>query len=505
MSRERRVKCDEAKPSCQRCIRSKRQCAGYIDNTASNKKLQAFKITYYVPQISSVYWKNGLSENLEEEYALDCFFYWNTNCFPSELTRPFRRQDILHEPAIRHAMVAMGILHEIYRYQITGRPETQRRIIAMQHYGKAIQSLLSRQKSDTFRTNRSKKTMSISLLACLLFVSLETSQGHYQSALAHLQSGFALFQGALSDEQQNPKDDSYVSAKILRSLFVRFMCQITHFDMPDCARFLVLAESADDYPTGFPGLEEARERFLAILIKILSRRQTRLLEKQIGLNDHGDHSLSQDQTISEELLELDRWIFSFNLYLTHGVPTSQVCDSYVLITCAFSLKFRLLMDSRAGEQTFGTTELDLTHIANLGDTLVTASPYPATCSTCPLHRIFNSTQNVPQDKMNNNPALKPSSHALFPFLGVFCSIFVSSAYSQNASIRRKAYDTVSKICRCGKGFDLGLTAYIASLLRPADSESIVTRSISHNPVFSQVLSEGCWKLLTVLHSFSDLR
>lgn len=505
MFRERRVKCDEAKPACQRCIGSKRQCAGYMDTTALYKKPQAFKITYYVPQISSVYWKNGISEDVEEEHALDCFFYWNSTCFPSELTGPFRQQYLLHEPAIRHAMVAMGILHEIYRYKIEGPFETQRRILAMQHYGKAIQNLLSRQHSDTHTTHRSKKTMSISLLACLLFVSLEASQGYYQSALAHLQSGFALFQGLSSNEQQNPKDDSYVSAEILRSFFVRFMCQITHFDFPDCARFLVLAESADEYPAGFPGLEEARESFLAILNKVLSRRHHRGCEKQPGY----DYGYDTDKSISEELLELDRWIFSFNLRLTYSVPTSQVCDSYVLVTCAFSLKFRLLMDSRATEQALETTELDLSHIPNLGDTLVKPSPNSATCSTCPLHRLFDGAQNIPQDKNDNNnsnPVSTCSGQSLFPFLSVFCSVFVSSMYSQNDSIRRKAYDTVSKICRCGKGIDLGLAVYIASLLRPTDKdESIITRSISHNPIFSQVLSEGCWRLLKVLHSFGNLR
>lgn len=489
------MKCDEAKPACQRCIRSKRQCTGYADINASNKKPRAFKITYYVPQISSVYWKNGLLEAVEEEHALDCFFYWTTKCFPSELTGPYRRQDILHEPAIRHAMVAMGIFHEIYRYQITGPPEMQRRIIAMQHYGKAIQSLLIQQNPDIY-TIDSKKTTSVSLLACLLFVSLESSQGHYQSALAHLQSGFALFQG-FSSEQENPEDDSYVSTKILRSLFVRLMCQITHFDMPDCARYLVLDESADKYSAGFPDLDEARESFLAILTKLLLRRRIRLFEKES--TNSGDDSL-----IQEELLSLDCWIYSFNLYLTHGVPTSQVCESYILATCAFSLKFRLLVDSRAGQQSSETSKFDLTHIANLGDTLVKASPDPVTCSTCPLHRIFDSNQKISQD--NNNPAIESSSHSLFPFLGVFCSIFVSSTYSQNASIRRKAYDTVSKICRCGKGFDLGLTAYIASLLRPVGSNPLtVARTFSQNPVFNQVLSEGCWKLLKVLHSLSDLR
>jgi hypothetical protein len=267
----------------------------------------------------------------------------------------------------------------------------------------------------------------------------------------------------------------------------------------------VLSESTDQYPAGFSDLEKARESFHAIMNRILARRQRRTFEKQLGY-DYGEDSKVTDQSITEELLELDRWIFSFNLYLTHGVPTSQVCDSYVLITCAFSLKFRLLTDSRTSVQASEATVMDLEHIANLGDTLVRASPDLVTCSTCPLHRIFNSTQNIPQDKNNiSNPALNSSSHSLFPFLGVFCSVFVSSAYSQNDSIRRKAYNTVSKICRCGKGFDLGLTAYIASLLRPADSETTLTRSISHNPVFNQVLSEGCWKLLTVLRSFSDFR
>lgn len=448
-----------------------------------------------------MYWKAGISEDIEEEHALDCFFYWNRKCFPPELTTPFQRQVILHEPAIRHAMVAMGVLHELYRYQITGPPERQRRILAMQHYGKAIRSLLSRQSSGIGTTDRSKKTMSTLLLACLLFVCLESSQGHYQSALAHLQSGFVVFQGVSSEEQQNPDGDSCVSAKILRSLFVRLMCQITHFDMSDCARFLVLEGSADSHSAGFPGLEDARERFLAILSRITSRRQARLSERNLGLNSHGDNSSIQKQIISEELLELDRWIFLFNLGLTHGVPISQICESCVLLICAFSLKFRLLMDYRAGEQNPETTELDLAHIANLGDSLVIASSDPVTSSTCPLHRIFNSTQNTPRAKNNNNRELKPSSHALFPFLGVFCSVFVSSTASQDASIRRKAYDTVSKICRCGKGFDLGFTTYIASLFRPADSGSIVTRSNSQNLVFSQVLSEGCWKLLTVLHSF----
>lgn len=498
------MKCDEAKPACQRCIRSKRECAGYTDITVSDIKPQAFKITYYVPQISSVSWKTGISEKLEEEHALDCFFYWNTKCFPSELTEPFRQQDILHEPAIRHAMVAMGILHEIRRYQITGPPETQRRIIAMQHYGKAIQSLISRQNSDTYTLDGSKKTKSISLLACLLFVALEASQGRHQSALAHLQSGFALFQGVLSDEQHTSENDSYVSERILRSFFVRYMCQITHFDLPDCARFLELSDSADEYSAGFPDLEVARESFLAILNKILSRRQTRHIKKQPGLNDYGD-DIQQNQSISDELLELDRWIFSFNLYLTHGVPTSQVCDAYVLATCAFSLKFRLLVESRAGEQASGTTEIDLTHIANLGDVFFKASPSPTTFSTCPLHQLFDGTNYISRDKNNNDcPTTNSTGSPLFPFLGVFCSIFVSSTYSQNDSIRRKSYDTVSKICRCGKGIDMGLAIYIASLLRPADKdESTFARSIDHSPVVSQALSEGCWKLLKVLHSFGN--
>ncbi|EED18318.1 hypothetical protein TSTA_120650 [Talaromyces stipitatus ATCC 10500] len=456
------------------CLRSNRHCAGYADVTELNKKPQSFKITYYVPHLPSVYWKNGVSEDFEQEHALYCFYVWTTQCFPSDLTGPFRRQDILHEPATRHAMIAMGILHEIYRYKITGPPATQQRIVAMQHYGKAIRSLLARQNSDTCSTDKNKKTMSISLLACLLFVGLEISQGHHESALRHLQSGFALFQGVLRDERESLVKELCVSESVLRSLFVRYMCQITHFDLPDCARFLSLFAGSEKGSAGFSDLDQARENFLDVLDKILSKRQTQGLRKEAGRN--------------EDLLEIDRWIFSFNLYLSHGIHTTQVCDFFILATCAFSLKFRLLMDSR-GAQESGTTEIDLTHIAKIGDALVKSSPDPTNCSTCPLHRFFDNTKDN-----------TTSGSGFFPILGPFCSIFVSSTYSQNDSIRRKAYDVVSTICSCGKGWDMGLTVYIATLFGPSDKQgSRSSRSVPHYPGF---LSEGGRRLLTALHSFN---
>jgi hypothetical protein len=447
-----------------------------------DKKPRAFNITYYVPNALS----GGISEDVEQEHALDCFYYWSVKCFPSELTVPFWQQDILHEPATRHAMMAMGILHEIYRHKMTGPPSTQRRIAAMQHYGKAIQSLLSQNGSAT-----SNNKMAISLLACLLFVCLEVSQGHYKSGLAHLQSGFKLFQGVVGNQQQTlQNNDLRASESILRSLFVRLMCQITHFDLVDCARFLGLLDVSTESSTWFANLGQARERFVAILSKVLSRRH--------AAEQNGD---AMDEILAEELLEIDQWILVFNIYLTHSNTVLQTCDCYILGICAFFLKFRLTMDSRLLARASDATEMDLAHIASLGDILFEASQSSTTMiaegtiSACPLHRFFLDDD----DDNDNDSTVSLSEQSLFPFISVFCSLFVSSIYSPDAAVRRKAQDTVSKICCCGKGWDQGLTVYIASLICPGDNRMFT----SDDSFYDDVISTDSRSLLGLLRLFNS--
>lgn len=457
-----------------------------------HKRARPFRITYYIPTECStdLSWKTGFAEDIEQEHALDCFYYWTQKNFPSELSEPFRQQDVLIEPAIRHAMMAMGILFEIYWHKITGPPETSRKIVAMQHYGKAIQSLLSRHQNCEVTSSRKDK-MSISLVACLLFVCLEVSQGHYKSGLAHLQSGFRLFQGVLNERQQRSQTDWYAPQKIIRSLFVRLMCQITHFDSVDCARFLSIIAEPDGHPKHFESLDQARQCFVEVVEKI-----------------HPGPQALDTQTNSRALSglnDLDQWILGFNLYLSHGISDSQTCDAYILAICAYALKYRLSMHSRIGQQFSVPTRMDLAHIAGLGDVFLpiptsqTAALGGNSSSTCPLHRLFDGKQDVLNE---NNRATSGQCH--FPFLGVFCSLFVSSKYSQDDMMRRKAQDTVSNFCHCGKGWDTGLSTYLVSMLCPAEKGSTPLVHSYHDSFFGRTISTGTRELLQTLRYFHGL-
>lgn len=70
-----------------------------------------------------------------------------------------------HEPAIKHAVIALGALHE--SCQVESREEPS--IFAMQQYGKAIGCLVKPLRG------RQKQAADVALISCVLFVSFEVS------------------------------------------------------------------------------------------------------------------------------------------------------------------------------------------------------------------------------------------------------------------------------------------------------------------------------------------
>lgn len=94
------------------------------------------------------------------------------------------------EPAILHAIIALGSLHEIYREGgavLLGNAEmSAKRQFALQQSNKAIGHLT---KPSTSSRPRSEEAI---LMSCLLFVCLETFQGNHNGALAHLESGLKI-------------------------------------------------------------------------------------------------------------------------------------------------------------------------------------------------------------------------------------------------------------------------------------------------------------------------
>lgn len=77
------------------------------------------------------------------------------------------------EPALKHAIIALGALHENFTYQ---EYDTTNKQFAITQYSKAIQSLRKSLASGA-------QQPLTALLTCILFVVFDSMQGSFESAL----------------------------------------------------------------------------------------------------------------------------------------------------------------------------------------------------------------------------------------------------------------------------------------------------------------------------------
>lgn len=130
----------------------------------------------------------------QERRAFEFFRYRTavemSGFFRSEFWDGLLLQASHSEPAILHAVIALGSLHGIYRegeaVLLGDAKMSAKRQFALQQSNKAIGHLT---KPSTSSGPRSEEAI---LMSCLLFVCLETFQGNHNGALAHLDSGLKI-------------------------------------------------------------------------------------------------------------------------------------------------------------------------------------------------------------------------------------------------------------------------------------------------------------------------
>ncbi|KAJ0165805.1 hypothetical protein CTA2_9946 [Colletotrichum tanaceti] len=170
----RRVKCDEARPACNRCVSTGRKCDGYVTPPtgayswgqllgarpppteaapdAELRQLAFFRRTV-APALSGV---------------LDSYFW-------THLVPQFARQ----QPAARHAMLAISSLYETFREDPLDR-SAEKNAFAVTHYNEAIKHL---------RTTTNQEAV---LFVCLLFVCIEMLRSRCQTAIEHCRHGIHI-------------------------------------------------------------------------------------------------------------------------------------------------------------------------------------------------------------------------------------------------------------------------------------------------------------------------
>ncbi|KAF4949056.1 hypothetical protein FGADI_9165 [Fusarium gaditjirri] len=174
--RKRRIKCDEAKPECNKCSSTGRSCEGYgiwgggHTATANHKACAALSI--YQPSSFPV----ALSQQQLE--AFSHFQQYLTKKIPGVFESGFWSKLVIQasvqEPAVLHSTIALAA----FQSGDVG--------LALDNYNRAIINLRQHLKCNT------KYALRLTLISCMLFICLELVRGDRKASEIHLQNGLRL-------------------------------------------------------------------------------------------------------------------------------------------------------------------------------------------------------------------------------------------------------------------------------------------------------------------------
>ncbi|RYP05514.1 hypothetical protein DL764_003774 [Monosporascus ibericus] len=220
--RKRRVKCDETRPSCLRCVQARWKCDGY--GTSTGDKTPATRVPPKAAlSVTSYSIPFRVPGSQKDRQMLHYFCVQGSHDIAGFLSSDFWSRTILQEshqdPVVRHALVSLSSVHLDYVTANapgngTASPET------LVQYGKALRILRNR------ISNPSKTTTNAVLVCCILFYCFEATLGNSEAAVRHLDSGLRMLSSCRRGQIQANVDH----LERLSDMFERLDLQATIFD-----------------------------------------------------------------------------------------------------------------------------------------------------------------------------------------------------------------------------------------------------------------------------------
>ncbi|KAK6221610.1 hypothetical protein LQW54_001382 [Pestalotiopsis sp. IQ-011] len=170
-----------------------------------------------------------------------------------------------HEPAIRHAIVALGAVHEATEHRSSSPSAI--RTFAMEQYNLAIRELLAP------LVQRGERAVDVCLISCIIFANFECLRGCHAAAMAHIQSGSKLLHEAVYDPRTGElrhavlgtksRADSYVLLDVIARIFIWLDGESGSAirDHDYAAYEGLFSPDATDEELVFQNVEEARSTF----------------------------------------------------------------------------------------------------------------------------------------------------------------------------------------------------------------------------------------------------
>ncbi|KAI1453006.1 hypothetical protein F4805DRAFT_445207 [Annulohypoxylon moriforme] len=276
----RKVKCDESKPHCQRCVSTGRKCDGYAPpQPPASSALSWHRPRHLFPNVNDV----------SERRALQFFCQAAGPSLSGPMDPYFWTHLVMQfstfEPAVRHSVVAISSLYE----QIYSKPSSVRLLtddrLALSHYNSAIREL------------KSMNNEPLVLLVCILFVCIEFLLGNREPAIEHCKHGVVILENI---------EASYPWAKKYLSPIFRRLTLFPFFFAIDPSSFPKLLGLNDQLPESFESLEQAQFYIDGITTRTVSlvRRGDRYRLEEMRDTPVSPELLEEQETITTLL---DEW------------------------------------------------------------------------------------------------------------------------------------------------------------------------------------------------------
>jgi hypothetical protein len=162
------------------------------------------------------------------------------------------------QPAVRHALIGLGSLHESLKSE--GQASSTFKSSSLQHYNQAIGHLAK-------NVTREQQSVSVTLICCLIFIWFETMQGNNELRAQQLDSGLKILREWQRTVVTNPSSMTDPEARFIRQhlvpIFTRLDLQGVTLEagrQPQLDLHLRLSNPrSSGIPTAFSSVEEARD------------------------------------------------------------------------------------------------------------------------------------------------------------------------------------------------------------------------------------------------------
>jgi hypothetical protein len=262
VSKKRRKKCDEEKPTCRRCKDGGYVCDGYTPAPITRCTEKPALAIVQAPTPAStpspiscpvllpgdwlgIHFYNHFFNQTVHDMAisrrLDSDFWKTSFMGPSQDAR-----------CIWHATIALGAMHWMFITPSMQQDGSLARFATIQ-YNEAISELMR----ITHQVDKSPASSSTVLTCCFLFVLLESLRGNYSEALRHLDSGAKII---TSNSTSMP---SSLALKQLAASFHAITSQLSFFAddrlFPDLTGFMVPMKKYENSTSKLRDLDEAED------------------------------------------------------------------------------------------------------------------------------------------------------------------------------------------------------------------------------------------------------